>query len=51
MCFILSFSYDFLNFFVFIFVFFCNFSVCFLIIFWFSFFAGVAEGSEFLKQC
>ena len=40
-CFILSFSYDFLNFFVFIFVFFCNFShlqVCFLIIFLVFFF-------------
>ena len=55
MCFILSFSCDSLNFFVFSFVFLCNFShlqVCFLIIFCFLFFfAGSAEGSEFLKQC
>ena len=55
MCFILSFSCDSLNFFVFSFVFLGNFShlqMCFLIIFFLVFFfAGVAEGREFLKQC
>ena len=54
MCFILSFSCDSLNFFIFSFVFLCNFShlqMCFLIIYGFPFFAGVTEGSEFLKQC
>ena len=54
MCFILIFSCDFLNFFVFNFVFLGKFShlqVCFLIIVFILFFVGVTEGIEFLKQC
>ena len=43
MCFILSFSCDFLNSLFLI--------VCFLIIFGFLFLVGVVEGSGFLRQC
>ena len=55
MCFILCFSCDFLNFFVFSFCFplqfFSLIGVFSHNFFLFYFFAGVAEGSEFLKQC
>ena len=54
MCFILSFSCDFLNFFVFSFCFplqIFSFAAVFSHNFWFSIFAGVAEGREFLRQC